>query len=193
MDFTNVNNWPNIGNMSWSGHQKKKLFRNLGTGSFQEMAAKAGVDNDKDGRGIAIADFDNDGLLDIYQTNADQFSLLYHGISEGAGNWVELKLIGTRSNRDAIGARVTIHADGNSYIREVDGGNGYAGQSSTRVHFGIGKAVSVDSAQIHWPSGWIEKITVPVNRLIYVTEGKGIVHETRRAERIQQFASPLNQ
>jgi hypothetical protein len=172
VDFTNVYNWPNIGNMSWSGHQKKKLFRNVG-GSFQEIAALAGVDNDKDGRGLAIADFDNDGLLDIYQTNADQFSLLYHGVSEGAGNWLEFKLTGTRSNRDAIGARVTVHADGRAYIREVDGGNGYAGQSSTRVHFGIGRATAVDSVQIRWPSGLVENINAPVNHLTSVIEGKG--------------------
>lgn len=186
VDFTNVYSWPNIGNMSWSGYQKKKLFRNLGNGSFQETAALAGVDNDKDGRGLAIADFDNDGLLDIYQTNADQFSLLYHGVTEGAGNWLELKLAGTRSNRDAIGARITVRADGHTYIREVDGGNGYAGQSSTRAHIGIGRATTVDSVQIHWPSGLVEKIDPPVNRLTYVTEGKGaLLPEKTRLERTQ--------
>jgi ASPIC and UnbV/FG-GAP-like repeat len=186
VDFTNVYSWPNIGNMSWSGYQRKKLFRNLGNGSFQETAALAGVDNDKDGRGLAIADFDNDGLLDIYQTNADQFSLLYHGVSEGAGNWLELKLTGTRSNRDAIGARITVRAGGHTYIREVDGGNGYAGQSSTRAHIGIGRATAVDSVQIHWPSGLVEKIDPPVNRLTYVTEGKGaLLLEKTRLERPQ--------
>src|SRR5215813_8289723 len=110
VDFTDVASWPEIGNMSWSGHQKKKLFRNLGNGSFQEMAREAGVDNDFDGRGVAVADFDGDGRLDFYETNADQPSLLYRNVTPVAGHWVELDLEGTHSNRDAIGARVTLTA-----------------------------------------------------------------------------------
>src|SRR5215813_7189241 len=77
VDFTDLASWPAIGNMSWSGHQKKKLFRNLGGGSFQEIAAAAGVANDLDGRGVATADLDNDGRLDLYQTSEGQPSLLY--------------------------------------------------------------------------------------------------------------------
>jgi hypothetical protein len=90
IDFTDVNNWPDIGNMSWSGFQKKKLFRNLGTQTFKEIAAEAGVDNTLDGRGVAIADFDNDGRLDIYQTNADQPALLYRNATDGVGQWIQL-------------------------------------------------------------------------------------------------------
>ncbi|MEA2693694.1 MAG: enediyne biosynthesis protein, partial [Acidobacteriota bacterium] len=104
VDFTDLASWPDIGNMSWSGHQKKRLFRNLGSGSFQEIAASAGVDNDLDGRGIGVGDFDNDGRLDLYQTNAGQPALLYRNVTAPAGHWVELELAGTRSNRDAIGA-----------------------------------------------------------------------------------------
>ncbi len=81
VDFTDVNSWPAIGTMSWSGYQKKKLFRNLGDQTFKEVSAEAGVDNDHDGRGVAVADFDNDGRLDFYQTNADQDALLYRNIS----------------------------------------------------------------------------------------------------------------
>jgi len=175
VDFTDVANWPNIGNMTWSGYQKKKMFRNLDGQAFKEISAEAGVDNDLDGRGIAIADFDNDGRLDIYQTNADQPSLFYHGVSEGIGNWVQFKLTGTKSNRDAIGARITLTAGGLTQIREIDGGNGYAGQSSKRAHFGIGKASKIDSVQIHWPSGLVEKIDgVAMNKINKITEGKGI-------------------
>jgi hypothetical protein len=151
IDFTDVNNWPPIGNMSWSGYQRKRLFRNLGFGSFTEMAAAAGVDNDRDGRGVAIADFDNDGRVDILQTNADQAPILYHNETPQAGNWVELRLTGAISNRDAIGARVKIEAAGQSFYREVNGGNGYASQSSLRLHFGIGSATAVDSIEIRWP------------------------------------------
>ncbi len=175
VDFTNVNNWPNIGGMTWSGYQKKKMFRNLGNQAFKEISAEAGVDNDQDGRGIGMGDFDNDGLLDLYQTNADQKSLLYRGRAEGAGNWIELKLIGTKSNRDAIGAKVTLAAGGLKQIREVNGGNGYAGQSTLRLHFGVGKAAKADSIEIRWPSGAVEKISAPINQVTYVQEGKGTV------------------
>ncbi len=83
VDFTDLDSYPDIGDMSWSGYQKKRLFRNLGDGTFKEMAAEAGVDNDLDGRGIGLGDFDNDGRVDIYQTDARQPSLLYHNVTEG--------------------------------------------------------------------------------------------------------------
>ncbi|HKI02079.1 MAG TPA: CRTAC1 family protein [Thermoanaerobaculia bacterium] len=173
IDFTDVNNWPAIGNMTWSGYQKKKLFRNLGTLAFKEVAAEAGVDNDKDGRGIGVADLDGDGRLDLYQTNANQEALLYRNVSEGAGHWIELKLVGTKSNRDAIGARATVKLGGETLIREVNGGNGYAGQSTARLHFGLGKATRVDSVEIRWPSGRVEKVSVPIDRVTTVREGEG--------------------
>ncbi|HVT18865.1 MAG TPA: CRTAC1 family protein [Thermoanaerobaculia bacterium] len=175
-DPSNLDAWPAIGTMSWSGHQKKKLFRNLGNGTFKEIAEAAGVDNDLDGRGIAVADFDNDGLLDFYQTNKDQPSLLYRNRTAAAGNWLELKLAGTRSNRDAVGARVTVRAGGNLLIREVNGGNGFAAQSSTRLHFGLGAATKLDSLEIRWPSGLVESLppSLALNRIYRVTEGKGL-------------------
>jgi hypothetical protein len=172
IDFTNINNWPSIGNMSWSGRQKKKLFRNLGTQAFKEISAEAGVDNDLDGRGIGLGDFDNDGLIDFVQSNADQPSLLYRGTTQQHGNWVELKLVGTKSNRDAIGARVTLRAGTTRLIREVNGGNGYSSQSTLRLHFGLGSAEKVDSVEIRWPSGLVEKTTVPLNQITKLTEGK---------------------
>jgi enediyne biosynthesis protein E4 len=171
IDFTDVRNWPDIGDRTWSGYQKSKLFRNLGPHVFREMAGEAGVDNDLDGRGVAIADFDNDGRMDIYQTNADQPALLYRNVAR-VGNWVQLRLVGTKSNRDATGARVTLKAGGLTQIREVSGANGYSAQSTHRLHFGIGKADSVESVQVRWPSGLVENITVKVNGLTVITEGR---------------------
>ena len=175
VDFTNVSIWPHIGQMTWSGYQKKKMFRNLGGQTFKEISGEAGVDNEADGRGIGMGDFDNDGRLDLYQVNADQTSLLYHGTTQGGGNWVQFKLTGTKSNRDAIGARITLSAGGLTQIQEIDGGNGYAGQASKRAHMGIGAATRIDSMEIRWPSGLKEKIEgVAINKISRITEGKGL-------------------
>jgi hypothetical protein len=170
VDFTDVRGWPHIGNMSWSGFQKKKLFRNLDGNSFKELSNAAGVDNDKDGRGIGVGDFDNDGRLDFYQANADQESLFYHNATTDAGHWVELKLVGSKSNRDAIGARVTLKAGAKTMIREVDGGNGYAGQSLHRIHFGLGAATSIASLQVRWPSGTVQTVNAPIDKITTVQE-----------------------
>ncbi len=176
VDFTDVKNWPKIGGMTWSGYQKKKMFRNLGGENFKEISAEAGVDNDLDGRGIGIADFDNDGRLDMFQTNANQPALLYHSVSQGVGNWMQFLLTGVKSNRDAIGARIQVTAGGLTQMREIDGGNGYAGQSMRRAHFGLGTAQKIDAVEIRWPSGKVEKISPPpVNSLYRVVEGQGII------------------
>ena len=168
--FSDPASWPPIGGLTWSGYQKKKLFRNLGGHAFREMAATAGVANDLDGRGIGVGDFDNDGRLDLVQTSADQASLLYHNVTAPAGHWVELRLVGTRSNRDAIGARVVLKAGGRSMLRVVDGGNGYASQGSTRLHFGLGSDAAVDPVDIRWPSGAVQRVPVPVDAITTVRE-----------------------
>jgi len=175
LDITDVNNWPNIGDRTWSGYQKKRLFHNMRNGVFKEISAEAGVDNNFDGRGIGVGDFDNDGKLDLVQTNADKPLLLYHNITEQAGNWIELKLIGTKSNRDAIGARIKVEAGGLTQIREIDGGNGYASESTRRAHFGLGKASKIDRVEIKWPSGRVEVVPVPINHVTYIQEGQGVI------------------
>ncbi len=174
IDFTDVRLWPNIGTMTWSGYQKKKMFHNLGGQTFKEISGEAGVDNELDGRGIGMADFDNDGRLDLYQVNADQVALLYKGETMGGGNWVQLSLQGgPGSNRDAIGARIKLTAGGLTQIKEVDGGNGYAGQSTKRAHFGIGKAAKIDSMEIRWPNGKVEKLAAPpINKLTRIVQGR---------------------
>ena len=180
VDFSNINSYPDIGNMTWSGYQKKRLFHNLGDGTFKEIGALARADNDLDGRGVGVGDFDNDGALDFYQSNANQPALLLRGKPVNPGNWTQLKLIGDTSNRDAIGARVTITAGGESYMREVNGGNGYAGQSATRLHFGVGRAERLDSVSIRWPNGQVEQlppaqVATLLNRVSYIREGKGVI------------------
>ena len=91
------------------------------------------------------------------------------------GNWIELKLIGTKSNRDGIGARVQVQTAGLTQIRELDGGNGYAGESSRRLHFGIGTASKIDRLQIRWPSGRNEQFEVPIDSISSIEEGRGVL------------------
>jgi len=190
VDFSDVRSYPDIGDMTWSGYQRQRLFRNLGDGTFADVAAAAGVDNDLDGRGVAVADFDGDGRLDLVQSSARQPSLLYHNVSPGSGHWVAFRLTGgagsspgSTSNRDAVGARVTVQAGGQSWIREVNGGNGYAAQSSLVVHVGLGSVEHVESVTVRWPSGRVERLEsgddgtppVAVDRLTEIVEGKGAV------------------
>jgi len=189
IDFSDVNNYPDIGEMTWSGYQKNRLFHNLGTGTFKEVAGEAGIDNELDGRGLAVADFDRDGLVDVYQTNASQPALFYRNTSENAGQWVGFDLRGTESNHFAIGARVTLHADGESWIREVNGGNGYASQSTTRLHFGLGEVEKIDRVEVRWPNGKIENVTgregasaVPLGQVIKIVEGRGVEGEGVKKE-----------
>ncbi len=186
VDFSDLESYPDIGEMTWSGYQKQRLFHNLG-GTFKEIGAQAGVDTDLDGRGIGVGDFDNDGLLDFYQSNARQPSLFFHGVTENAGSWVAIKLVGTESNRNGIGARVIVRAGAGgepaeTWLREVNGGNGYAGQSSFRLHFGLGRAQRVESVEIRWPGGRVDKLTakdgrppIPINAVSTIEEGRGVV------------------
>lgn len=174
VDFSDLGSWPLIGDMSWSGYQKQRLFRNDRVGGFVDVGAHAGVDNDLDGRGVALGDFDNDGRIDIYQTSADQPTLLYRNVSD-AGNWIEFELRGTKSNRFGIGARIVVEAGGYEQIREIDGGNGYSGQSAKRAHFGLGSALTVKRVEIHWPSGTVDSIDVAINNCYVANEGKGVI------------------
>jgi hypothetical protein len=187
IDFSDIHSYPDIGDRTWSGYQPQRLFRNLGDGTFTDVAAAAGVDNDLDGRGIGVLDLDRDGRLDLVQTNARQPSLVFHNVSAAAGHWVALRLTGGEgSNRNAIGARVTLTAGGECWIREVDGGNGYASQSTLLVHVGLGEVKHLDAVEVRWPSGKVERWTasvdeatgaatsaLPIDTVSHITEGHG--------------------
>ena len=134
--------------------QINSLFRNNGAGKFIEVTrgAGSGFSIPHAGRGVAFADFDNDGNVDIVVGNNGDPPLLLH--NGGARNhFVSFKLIGKKSNRDAMGARLRLHAGGIWQIREIAGGGSYLSQSDLRAHFGLGGNTKVDRLEVLWPSG----------------------------------------
>jgi len=152
VDLADARNWPPMGEKTLSGYQRSKLFHNLGGSLFRDEAARHGVDSILDGRGVAVADFDDDGRLDLFVANANAPPHLWRNVSPAA-HWVELVLEGRRSNRDAIGAVVRLTAGGRERASFVNGGNGFAGQSSRRVHFGLGGETTIERLEVRWPSG----------------------------------------
>jgi hypothetical protein len=158
--LSDSNNWPLFGNKSLAGYQKSCLFVRTGD-RFEDMAAVAGINDEYDGRGLALADFNNDGAPDFFVSNQGQPALLY--INElyqrcskpQCPHWVGFFLHGngTTSNRDAIGARVILESSSGVQSAEVSRGNGFASQSDPRVRFGMGPDTTIKSLRIVWPDG----------------------------------------
>ena len=130
-----------------------------------------GLADNHDGRGLAIADFDNDGDLDVYIANQGQKSVLYRNDLGNKNNWLQVELTGTNCNRDAIGSRVTVTCGDLSQIRELDGGNGNHSQCPYRLHFGLGRHEKIDRLEIRWPTGYVERFeNLKPNQLLRYTE-----------------------
>jgi hypothetical protein len=153
------------------------LFRNLGDGRFEELIDQAGpaLGALHASRGVAFGDFDNDGDVDILIMNQNEPPSLLRNDVTGDGHWLKVKLEGVKSNRSAIGARVTAHYGGKRQAQEVLAQSSYMSVSDRRLHFGLGAAESAD-LEIRWPNGNLERIAkVAANRLVVVKEGAGIV------------------
>jgi len=150
--------WPPIGNDSISGYERSRLFAKQGKG-YVDIAQQAGLNDLYDGRGLCIADYDNDGLPELFTANQGGPFLLYKNEPEQRNHWVGLRLVGSgRSNRDAIGARVTLSAGNRRWVKWVDPGSGFASQSDRRLRFGLGKLTEIDGIEIRWPDGHIEQV-----------------------------------
>ena len=142
----------NIGQNSLNGYERKVLFRNNGDGTFTDVAFVNGADRPEDGRGLSVFDYDRDGQLDLLIRNFRQPAVLLHNQGH-SGHWLQLKLVGVRSNRDAVGARVRIRTDAGLQSRSVTAGSAYLSGSSLVQHFGLGPAARVATVDIDWPSG----------------------------------------
>ena len=156
--------------------QRKLLFRNATGRRFQEVGRGAGpgFGSDGVGRTLVSGDVDNDGDLDLLVTNNGAEPQLLRN-NNGQGNALVVRLVGVRSNRDGMGARVTVTAGGRTQVREVKSGSSYLGQNDIRAHFGLGDAGRVDRLQVRWPAGTTETIEAPlVNHALTIVEGRGV-------------------
>ncbi len=135
--------------------QRNSLFHNERNGKFVDVSKEAGsgFDTPHAGRGAAFADFDNDGFTDIIVANNGDPPLLLHNSGRNGNHFLNFKLVGSKSNRDAMGARIRLKAGGISQIREIAGGGSYLSQSDLRPNFGVANATRAEEVEIQWPSG----------------------------------------
>jgi hypothetical protein len=153
------------------------LFRNLGEGKFEEVTDQAGATllEPHNSRGCAFGDFDNDGDLDILIVNLNEPPSLLRNEVTGGKSWLKVKLIGTISNRSAIGGRVVVKTTDSTQTQEVQSQSSFLSCNDFRLHFGLDQARSAE-VKIRWPNGeWQALSNVPANQLLTVKEGTGIV------------------
>jgi hypothetical protein len=125
----------------------------------------------KSSRGAAFGDFDNDGNIDALVINLNDRPSLYHNEGGTPNHWITMRLKGTRSNRDAIGARVEIEAGGKTQVAEVRSGGSYLSQNDMRIHFGLGSALKVERIRIRWPNGNSEELPgLNADQFVTITE-----------------------
>jgi hypothetical protein len=181
------------GDISWNGYEHNNLLRNEGPGvdgtlQFTDVALATGSDEIRDSRGLAIADFDNDGDLDIVLNNnpgdsgrADQAraTVLRNNVGERR-NWLAIDLLGTKGNHDAVGALVTVEVGKEKFVRLVAAGSAFASQQSARLYFGLGEKMQVDRVTVRWPNGGVEKFerigehSIEARHLLRITEGVSV-------------------
>ncbi len=155
--------------------QFNSLFHNDGNGKFIEVTrlSGGGFATPYAGRGAAFADFENDGNMDLIVANNGDPPLLLHNEGGSGNHFLSFKLVGTKSNRDAMGARIRVRASGISQIREVAGGGSYLSQSDLRAHFGLGQSASAESVEVWWPSGVRQVFrNVVADKFYVIEEGK---------------------
>ena len=158
---------------TWSGYERNILYANNRDGTFSDVSAVAGLDFLEDGRSFALADFDHDGRLEIAlkSRNAPQLRLLKN-VVEGLPPSISLRLQGTKSNRDAIGASITVEVGRLKQSRMLQAGSAFLSQHSKDVLFGLGREKGPVHAEIHWPSGLVQELrNLPINHRIWVKEG----------------------
>jgi hypothetical protein len=152
------------------------LYRNNGDGTFEDISARSGpgITTPASGRGLAIGDLWNDGRMSAVISNMGAPPSLLVNQVHSANHWIALKFVGTRSNRDGIGARIRAKAGERILVDEVRSGSSYISNNDIRVHFGLGIANKVDRVEVRWPSGLTESFAnLRVDSITTLKEGSG--------------------
>ena len=161
------------------------LLRNDGTGKFTSVgpASGPGFALKKASRALAVGDLDNDGDLDIVTANVGETADVLQNDGGNRGNSILVRTVGSRSNRDGIGARLKLSVDGKILVRDVKAGSSYLAQNDLRVHFGLKDRQRADRLEIRWPSGAVDLIeNVQANQILTVQEGSGVTPSTTTRE-----------
>ncbi|MGH9493890.1 MAG: FG-GAP-like repeat-containing protein [Candidatus Sulfotelmatobacter sp.] len=159
---------------TWSGSERNVFYANNRDGTFSDVSAAIGLDFIEDGRAFALADFDGDGRMEILlkNRNAPQVRLLKN-VTPALPPSIAFRLLGTKSNRDAIGAVVTIESADGKQTKSVQAGSGFLSQHSKEVFFGLGDTKGPIRASVRWPSGLVQEVQdLPINHRVWITEGK---------------------
>lgn len=156
--IADAKNWPPIKDMSLSGYERKHIWMNDGYGKFKDVAGAVGATDTHDGRAVAEADLWNTGALDVLVATQRGPLLLYKNTVAPNRHWAEFELIGTRANRDAVGASLRLYWKGGdglevSQLQQVAAASGFCAQNDHRLHFGLGKNPIIEKAVIRWPDG----------------------------------------
>ena len=158
---------------TWSGYERNVFYLSNGDGTFSDISATSGLDFPEDGRAFALSDIDQDGRLELILKNRDapQIRVLRNELAH-VGHSIAFRLRGTKSNRDAIGARITVEAEGRAQSKSLQAGSGFLSQHTKEVFFGLGMSSGLVRATVRWPSGLVEKFEkVPDNCRIQIEEG----------------------
>ncbi|MGH9793431.1 MAG: CRTAC1 family protein, partial [Candidatus Acidiferrales bacterium] len=155
--------------------QRLLLYRGAGSGRFAEVGEAMGgeITKKRGGRGVAAADYDNDGDVDILIVNLDARPTLLRNDGGNRKHWLSVQLAGAKSNRSAVGARVTVETKAAKQVAEVSAGGSYLSQHDPRLHFGLGDASHVARLEVRWPSGAVQKFeNLAADRFLLIEEGK---------------------
>ena len=156
------------------------LLRNNGQGKFVDVSRESGdgMQVVRCSRGIALDDLDGDGLVDVVVLNTRREPTILRNESSVPHHWLDVRLVGTQSNRDGVGARVKVTAGGHEYIDEVHSGRSYQSHYGMQLHFGLGKKDQVERVEVHWIGGGDDVVqNLPVDRRITIRQGSGLVSE----------------